>query len=218
MATPSDVQRQDVCGLRIDICVEFDRSGLNYAKLCDAFVQHRTATDATTISTLVPRDAEIVTLITTATETFVLFPEASGNSLFMVRPSFSARHIVGADSVAHGWLYRDRRQRTHVAVFDASRLKGVDLRAQSALQRHTSVHAQLNALPTNTSIHYHWSGHEEHCMRPFHHMKLGFDLCCIARLPDDLAVASPGMQRVLPCLLVADGDLRPPRIVLPRPR
>ena len=55
-------------------------------------------------------------------------------------------------------------------------------------------------------------------MRPFHHMKLGFDLSCIARLPDDLNVAGHSMQRVLPCLLVANGDLRPPRIVVPPPR
>ena len=120
--------------------------------------------------------------------------------------------------MAHSWLYRNRRERTHVAVFDASRLDGIDLRTEGALQRHTRVHERLNALPASSSIHYHWCGHEEHCMRPFHHMKLGFDLCCIARLPEDLSVAGPGMQRVLPCLLVADGDLRPPRIVVRPPR
>ena len=65
---------------------------------------------------------------------------------------------------------------------------------------------------------YIWCGHEEHCMRPFHHMKLRFDLCCIARLPDDLSVAGHSLRRVLSCLLVADGDLRPPQIVDPRPR
>jgi hypothetical protein len=218
MATPSEAQHQDVCGLRIDICVEFDRSHLNYAQLLDNFVQHSAATDAVKISTLVPRGAEIVTLITTATETFALFPEKSGSSLFIVRPAFSARHLLGSDSVAHGWLYRNRRERTHVAVFDASRLNGIDLRAESALRRHTCVHEQLNAQPANSCIHYHWCGHEEHCMRPFHHMKLEFDLWCIARLTDDLGDAGAGMLRVLPCLLVADGDLRPPRIVVPTRR
>ena len=218
MAATSATQRQHVCGIRIDICVDFDRSHINYAHLLDVFVQHSAAADAVKISTLVPRDAEIVTLITTASDTFVLFPQPSGSELFITRPTFSARHALGPDAVAHGWLYRNRRERTHVAVFDASRLDGFDLRTEGALQRHTRVHERLNALPASSCIHYHWCGHEEHCMRPFHHMKLGFDLCCIARLPEDLSVAGPGMQRVLPCLLVADGDLRPPRIVVRPPR
>ena len=218
MSTPSERQRQDLCGLRIDICTDFDRSALNYGQLSDVFVQHRAATDALFLSTLVPRDAEIITLVTTATDTFVLLPERSDSQLFLARPAFSARHALGSDAVAHGWLYRNRRGRTLVAVFDASRLDGVELRTRGALERHRSVHERLNALPATSCLHYHWCGHEEHCMRPFHHMKLGFDLSCIARLPDDLNVASHSMQRVLPCLLVANGDLRPPRIVVPPPR
>jgi len=217
MSTPSERQGQDVCGMRIDICMDFDRSAINYGQVLDVFVQHCAATDATIMSTLVPRDAEIVTLVTTATDTFVLFPKLSDRKLFFTRPAFSARHALGPDAVVHGWLYRNRRERTHVALFDASRLDGVDLRAQSAFE-HTRVHVRLNALPANSCMHYHWCGHEEHCMRPFHHMKLGFDLCCIAHLPDDLNVVGHSLQRVLPCLLVADGDLRPPQIVVPRPR
>ena len=231
MASRSELQRQDVCGLRIDICSDFDRSELNYGPLLDGFVQHRAATDATYMSTLVPRDAEAVTLVTTATDTFVLFPEvlfpealvsdvapeAGGSDLFLARPAFSARHALGPDAVAHGWLYRNRRERTLVALFDASRIDGADLRAQGALERHTRVHERLNALPASSCLHYYWCGHEEHCMRPFHHMKLGFDLWCIARLPPDLG-ADARLTRVLPCLLVADGDLPPPRIVAPPPR
>ena len=218
MSTAGEQQRQDVCGLRIDICTDFDRSSINYGQLSDGFVQHRAATDATFMSTLVPRDAEIVTLVTTATDMFVLFPEQSGAMLFLARPAIAARHALGADAVVHGWLYRNRRGRTHVAVFDASRLDGVELHTRSALERHRSVHERLNALPATSCVHYHWCGHEEHCMRPFHHMKLGFDLAGIARLPDDLSVAGRYMQRVLPCLLVGNGDLQPPRIVAPPPR
>ena len=106
MGTPSERQRQDLCGLRIDICTDFDRTALNYGQLSDVFVQHRAATDALFLSTLVPRDAEIVTLITTVSDTFVLFPEPSGSELFITRPTFSARHALGPDAVVHGWLYR----------------------------------------------------------------------------------------------------------------
>jgi len=218
MATRSELQRQDVCGLRIDICTDFDRSTINYGELREGFVQHCAATDASCMSTLVPRDAQGVTLVTTATDTFVLFPEASGDELFLARPAFSARHALGPDAVAHGWLYRNRRDRTLVALFDASRIDGVDLRARGAIERHTQVHDKTHALPASSSLHYHWCGYEEHCMRPFHHMKLGFDVWCIARLPPDLGAAGPHLTHVLPCLLVADGDLRPTQIVVRAPR
>jgi len=104
-----------------------------------------------------------------------------------------------------------------VALFDASHIDGVDLRAQGAIERHTQVHEKMHALPASSCLHYHWCGYEEHCMRPFHHMKLGFDVWCIARLPPDIGAAGPHLTRVLPCLLVADGDLRPPQIVVRAP-
>ena len=222
MATPREVQRQDICGIPVSLCVEFDCSTMNYGALRKQCVQHCAATDANLMSTLVPREAEIVTLITTETETFVLFPDDNSPNLFMARPSFSARHILGNSAIVHGWLYRDRRQRTHVALFDASRLGEVNVRGHSALDRHVAVHHLMYPLAADANIHYHWCGFEAQCMRPYHTFKLDFEVSTIARLPSNLCehMCDPTctMLRVLPCLLVGDGDLRPPNIVAPRPR
>ena len=133
----------------------------------------------------------------------------------MARPTFSARHVLGCDAVVHGWLYRDRQQRTHVAVFDASHLHGVDLRALDALQRHKAVHGAMHQVAHAAVIQYHWCGHEEHCMRPFHTFKLDFDVSCIARLTHDLLAPGTSTLRVMWCLLVGDADLAPPRIIVP---
>ena len=218
MASPSHQQQHDICGIPIDLCVDFDRSTINYGALLRVYVQHSAATDASKISTLVPRDCKIVTLITTSTDTFVLFPHENSSNLFFIRPAFAAQHALGTDSVVHGWLYRNRRARSHVAIFDASCLNREDVRKLDPLQRHMRVHHQLHHLPANSSIHYHWSGHEAQCMRPFHKMKMDFDVVCIARLMHDMDAAVPCVQRVLQCLLVAEGDLRPPRIGGPLPR
>ena len=218
MASPSTSQRHDICGIPIDLCVEIDRSKINYGALQKVFVQHCAATDASKMSTLVPRDGEIITLITTETDTFALFPHDTSSNLFFTRPAFAAQHVLGTDSVVHGWLYRNRRARSHVAIFDASRVNGQDVRKLDALQRHILVHQCLHAQPANSRIHYHWSGHEAKCMRPFHKLKMDFDVVCIARLMEDMDAAKPCVQRVLPCLLVAEGDLRAPRIVVPPPR
>jgi len=219
MANPSEIQRQDICGIPVSLCVEFDCSTMNYGALRKQCVQHCAATDAKLMSTLVPRDAEIVTLITTDTETFVLFPEDQSPNLFMARPSFSARHILGNNAIVHGWLYRDRRQCTHVAIFDASRLGEVNLRGDSALNRHVAVHHLMYPLAADANIHYHWCGFEAQCMRPYHTFKLNFEVTTIARLSSNLSElmcdSSSTMLRVLPCLLVGDGDLRPPNIVAP---
>ena len=59
MASPSAQQRQDICGIQIHLCVEFDRSAINYGALRRDFVQHCAKSNAMSISTLVPRDAEI---------------------------------------------------------------------------------------------------------------------------------------------------------------
>jgi hypothetical protein len=59
-------------------------------------------------------------------------------------------------------------------------------------------------------------------MRPFHTFKLDFHVSGIARLPvnlhEDMLCADASMLRILPCLLVGEGDLRPPHIVPPRRR
>jgi len=207
-ATPSERQRQDICGIPINLCMEFDRHSINYGAMVECFVQHR-APNATRISTLVPSDAEIVTIITTTADTFVLFPTDSASNLCMVWPSFSARHVLGTNTVVHGWLYRDRRERTHVTVFDASRVGGVDVRKLAPLARHVAVHEQLHQQSREQAIHYHWCGHEAQCMRPFHHYKLDFDVACITRLLEDMDAPAAQVQRVLPCLLVGEQDLRP---------
>ena len=220
MTTPRELHRQDICGIPVSLCIEFDCSTMNYPALCQQYVQHHAATAARCMSTLVPRDAEVVTLVTTETETFVLFPDAEGSNLFMARPSFSARHILGQNAIVHGWLYRDTRKRTHVAVFDASKLENVNIRGHSALERHVAVHHLLHPIAADAAIHYHWCGFEAQCMRPYHTFKLNFDVSGIARLSENLAeqMLDPAtkMVRILPCLLVGEGDLRPTIFVPPR--
>jgi hypothetical protein len=222
MSTTRELNRTDICGIPVSLCVDFDCAIMNYPSLRKQCVQHCAATSANCISTLVPNDAEVVTLITTDTSTFALFPGSDDNTLFMARPAFSARHIFGQNAIVHGWLYRDHRKRTRMAAFDASRLGDVDVRQNSALNRHVALHQIMHSLAADSAIHYHWSGYEAQCMRPFHTFKLDFHVSGIARLPvnlhEDMLCADASMLRILPCLLVGEGDLRPPHIVPPRRR
>ena len=201
-------QRRSVSGLCVFICSEFDRSHLNYGALDPRYVHHNPATNAETMSTLVPRGAETVTVITTEESTFLLFPEQDSDDVFYARPRYAAHHCLGAHSVVHGWLYTDKRNVVRIGLFDASRIKGVDLRTKSCLERHTAVHELLHEVGGESCLHYHWSGHEAQCMRPFHTFKLHFDISGIARLTPDLGDSgAASVVRVLPRLLTAPADL-----------
>jgi hypothetical protein len=168
-------------------------------------VQHNAEHDAVKMSTLVPSSAEVVTLITTETDSFILFPADDSDDVFYATPLFQARPAMGANTVVHGWLYTDKRAVVHIGVFDATRVRGVELRELPPLERHSAVHALLHKFGCEHRIHYHWSGYESHCMRPFHHGKLDYAIGGIARLSPDMG--APSVVRVLACLLTGAGDL-----------
>lgn len=209
-------QRQTVCGLCIHICSEFEREQMNYGALASACVQHNARTDKERMSTLIPADAEIITIITSDAETFILFPADSSDNVFYARPRYAGRVALGVDTVVHGWLYTDKRGVVRIGVFDATRVKGAGMRTLSTLERHTAVHSLMHSFGCEHHVHYHWSGHESHCMRPFHQFKLDYDISGIARLSPDMG--APDVVRVLPCLLTGTKDLAPrPRPARPAP-
>jgi len=116
------------------------------------------------MSTLLQTGSETITLITTDLDTFVLFPMDNHDNLFYATARFAGTTMLGADSVVHGLLYTDRRGVVRIGVFDVSRVRGVALRQQSCLEWHTEVHALMHSFGGEQHIHYHWSGHESHCM------------------------------------------------------
>lgn len=76
--------------------------------------------------------------------------------------------LFGPDSVVHGVAYRgDARHAPDemvLGVFDASRIRGEDLRGRAVLERHQRVHALMHAageLPPR--VHYHWLGYAPTC-------------------------------------------------------
>ena len=201
LVTPLSRMRGDVCGLDIDMFSDFDLSSYVYPCLSRVpLVQHAPHTDSHIFSTLMPENAEIVSLLTNLYgDTYMHMPQFV-DKVTLCKPAYSAAHMIGCDSVCHGFMYRDKQACTRIGLFDTSQICGNSQRELVPVDRHVELYKRLRDVRTDRSptISYHWSGYEESCMHACLDRNDSFDIRGVVRVPVVLHSESAPLVRVLP--------------------
>ena len=193
--------RHHVCGLDIELNTEFDQKLYTYPLLASCVMaKHNTHTDGQIFSTLLPKVAEVVCLITNQDAyTYVYLPRLDGVSVSLCRPAYQAANIIGANSVFHGFMYLDGQGQTRIGLCDASKINGVSTRHLTPEERHRAVHNRIwdaCAQDSEDMLRYHWCGYESTCMRARTRHNSQFAVQCLVRVPVHLDGAET-IQRVL---------------------
>ena len=117
---------------------------------------------------MLPSEFHMLTFVVDDVNAVFIHTELCMDSLFIVQPMWNFMATVfGRDSVIHCVLYHDKANALVLGVFDATRLRGVDLSSESIIQRHIKVHEILHQNP-HPDVYYHWLGYAQNCLENLH--------------------------------------------------
>lgn len=135
---------------------------------------------------MLPDDSLLVTLILFQDGRTFVDPHQSFGVLHMAKPMYSLKGMLPGDSILHGFLYDDKHETKKLGLFDATKIGGVEIGHEDALQRHSMLfdilHSSdaLNNLPCH--IIYHGAFYENACLK-LDIDSLPFSTQSIMRLP-----------------------------------
>ena len=115
------------------------------------------------LAIMLPSEFHMLTFVVDNGNSVFVHTELCADSLFLVQAQWRfIANVFGSDSVVHGLLYHDKANVPVLGIFDATRLRGVDLHTESLLERHMKIYTLMHEMP-HPSIQYHWMGYAKHC-------------------------------------------------------